>query len=67
MTASARGPFDELAGTGMRDIAPQKQVVARDLDGLCLALVSAAAGAQVRPGAAERAKELNQQAGTAQQ
>jgi len=30
--------------------------------GLCLALASAPAGAQLRPGAAERAKELNQQA-----
>ncbi|HEX4636880.1 MAG TPA: outer membrane protein assembly factor BamA [Rhizomicrobium sp.] len=34
--------------------------------GVCLALASVPSGAQVRPGAAERAKELNQQAQTPQ-
>ncbi|HEX4176860.1 MAG TPA: outer membrane protein assembly factor BamA, partial [Rhizomicrobium sp.] len=34
--------------------------------GICLAMVAAPAGAQLRPGAADRAKQLNQQAGQPQ-
>lgn len=48
----------------MRILRLRSRLLRATSTGLCLALVSAPAGAQVRPGAAERAKELNQQAGT---
>ncbi len=49
----------------MRILRLRSRLLRATSTGLCLALVSTPAGAQVRPGAAERAKELNQQAGTA--
>lgn len=47
----------------MRILRLRSRLLRATSTGLCLAMVSATAGAQVRPGAAERAKELNQQAG----
>jgi outer membrane protein insertion porin family len=46
----------------MRILRLRSRLLRATSTGLCLALVSAPAVAQVRPGAAERAKELNQQA-----
>lgn len=48
----------------MRILRLKSRLLRATSTGLCVALVSAPAIAQVRPGAAERAKELNQQAGT---
>ena len=46
----------------MRRLRLRSRLLRATSAGLCLALASAPAGAQLRPGAAERAKELNQQA-----
>src|SRR5689334_22159844 len=45
----------------MRRLRLRSRLLRATSAGLCLALVAAPAGAQLRPGAAERAKELNQQ------
>src|SRR5437868_2192638 len=45
----------------MRILRLRSRLLRATSAGLCLALVSAPAGAQLRPGAADRAKELNQQ------
>jgi outer membrane protein insertion porin family len=45
----------------MRTLRLRSRLLRATSAGLCLALVSAPAGAQLRPGAADRAKELNQQ------
>ena len=53
----------------MRPCLPRSRLKSRLLRatsaGLCLALAAGPAGAQLRPGAADRAKELNAQAGNA--
>src|SRR5438045_5597507 len=46
----------------MRRLRLRSRLLRATSAGVCLALASAPAGAQLRPGAAERAKELNQQA-----
>src|SRR5579863_7441734 len=46
----------------MRTLRLRSRLLRATSAGLCLALTSAPAIAQLRPGAAERAKELNQQA-----
>ena len=45
----------------MRILRLRSRLLRATSTGLCLALVTAPAGAQLRPGAAERAQELNQQ------
>ena len=46
----------------MRRLRLRSRLLRATSAGVCLALASVPAGAQLRPGAAERAKELNQQA-----
>src|SRR5471032_2811884 len=46
----------------MRTLRLRSRLLRATSAGLCMALMSAPAGAQLRPGAADRAKELNQQA-----
>jgi len=46
----------------MRTLRLRSRLLRATSAGLCVALISAPAGAQLRPGAADRAKELNQQA-----
>jgi outer membrane protein insertion porin family len=45
----------------MRTLRLRSRLLRATSAGICLALVAAPAGAQLRPGAADRAKELNQQ------
>jgi outer membrane protein insertion porin family len=47
----------------MRTLRLRSRLLRATSAGICLALVAAPAGAQLRPGAAERVKELNQQPG----
>ena len=53
--------MDKLAGTGMRILRLRSRLLRATSTGLCLALASTPVGAQLRPGAAERAEELNRQ------
>src|SRR5258708_4005226 len=46
----------------MRRLRLRSRLLRATSAGVCLALASVPAGAQLRPGAADRAKELNQQA-----
>src|SRR5262245_57397806 len=47
--------------TGMRIRRLRSRLLRATSAGVCLALAAAPAGGQIRPGAAERAQELNQQ------
>lgn len=47
----------------MRTLRLRSRLLRATSAGICLALVAAPAGAQLRPGAADRAKQLNQQPG----
>ena len=56
--------MDKLAKTGMRILRLKSRLLrATSTTGLCVALASTPVVAQLRPGAAERAEQLNQQAG----
>jgi outer membrane protein insertion porin family len=50
----------------MRTLRLRTRLLRATSAGICLALTAGPAGAQLRPGAAERAKQLNQQAGQTQ-